>query len=639
MAENTAPKNNDRIDLVSQVDPQLNSQNPVQPLAGKAMADPTSALASGAGGVADVQSVRGMTNVVDALFTKGLIDQATLKSIKFESLSNNKSLEQVIHEKGILTDNQVQETKAEMYGFSFIDLDQIDISQQVLTKIDQSMARKNMVVVFEELDNSFKLAMIDPLDLQKVKFLESILGKQVEAYFASPSTIQRVIDTRYGAQITEEVSEALEDVGILDITSTGTKVEDISSQDLNKAPVSKIVNMIVDYAIKHDASDAHIEPRENKVAVRYRVHGILSEKLTLPPRLAPSVISRIKILSNLKIDEHRVPQDGRFQVKSGDIMVDIRVSVMPSVYGEKVVMRFLERDTGVIGLSKTGLRGPAFKRYSNALKKTQGIILISGPTGSGKTVTLASSLAILNRQEVNIVTVEDPVEIRIDGITQVQVNQDVGLNFATALRSFLRQDPDIIMVGEIRDKETAELAVQAALTGHLVLATIHTNSAAGALPRLLDMDIQPFLLASTIEIVGAQRLVRELCDECKEEYEADNETLKMLHETLDGLRGFELNHDESGEKIHFDSSTEKVKLYKAVGCPQCSNTGYSARIGIFEVMPMSDQIGRMIMKHQSANEINDQAIAEGMITMVQDGFMKALEGITSIEEVLRVQSL
>ncbi|KKQ34246.1 MAG: Type IV-A pilus assembly ATPase PilB [candidate division WS6 bacterium GW2011_GWA2_37_6] len=395
--------------------------------------------------------------------------------------------------------------------------------------------------------------------------------------------------------------------------------------------------MVLEYAIKYKASDIHIEPREKKIAVRFRIYGVLSEKLTIPRKLGNSIVSRIKILSNLQIDEKRVPQDGRFQVKSGNQLIDIRVSVMPTVYGEKIVMRLLEKGGGTMEIKDTGLRGPAYKIFIENLAKTQGIILVTGPTGSGKTQTLASSLKILNKPEVNIMTIEDPVEIRVDGVTQVQVNKAVELTFAKALRSFLRQDPDIMMVGEIRDTETAELATQAALTGHLVLSTLHTNSAAGALPRLLDMKVEPFLIASTVNLVMAQRLTRKICEYCKEAYQVPVEVVKEIHKTLSGLRGFDLySYPRNEEKLKENVEDDVVFLYKGKGCSKCNNTGYIGRIGIFEAMLITPKIGQLIMQQRSADEVERRAVEEGMITIKQDGFMKALEGVTTLEEVLRV---
>jgi len=587
-------------------------------------------------------SVRGMTNVVDALFSKGIIDQETLKSIKFEAVTTNQQPLDLVKAKNIVTNVQIQQIKSEMYGIPYIDIQSVTIEQDALNKLPKDVASKQMAVVFEETNNRYKVAMEDPLELQKVKFLEAYLGKRVDTYYANPDTIQNIIDTRYGAQIGNVVDRALQDIGALDLSAdsiAATAQGELDSASIEGAPVAKIVNMILDYAIKHDASDIHIEPREGKLAVRFRIHGLLAEKLTLPAELANSIVARIKILSNMRIDEHRIPQDNRFQVKSEKGDVDVRVSIMPNIYGEKVVMRILEKEKGIMQIPELGMRGPTLKAYQTAVKKTQGIILITGPVGSGKTVTLASTLSSLNTQQVNIMTLEDPVEVRINGITQVQINADVGLTFASGLRSFLRQDPDIIMVGEIRDSETARLAVQAALVGRLVLATLHTNSAAGALPRLLDIGVEPYLLSSTINAVCAQRLVRRLCDKCKQPYKVSPEVLSMMHTELDSLHGFELKSDDPTQHVKFDSTTNDLTLYKAVGCQQCGNEGYDGRIGIFEVMTLSEKIGRMLMQTNSAKDIQTQAVTEGMITMVQDGFMKVIEGFTSVEEVLRVQTI
>lgn len=584
------------------------------------------------------KSVKGMKSIVDALFTKQRLDPVTAREVKLETVTKGTDPEAVLLAKGLATDDEIAQIKAEMFGIEYVDIVSQQISHEILNLIPPEEAQKNEVIAFDTTsDERVKLAMRDPLDIQKVRYIETLMGRKSIVFFASRTGIQQVIDNKYGAQIGSQVSEALEEVSD-DIVELGTigKVEDLS-MDLNSAPVSKIVNMILEYAIKYKASDVHIEPREKKVSVRFRIYGVLSEKLTIPKKLSSAIVSRIKILSNLKIDEKRIPQDGRFQVKSDNKLIDLRVSVVPTVYGEKVVMRLLEKGGGTMDLKDTGLRGPAYKVFIENLKKTQGIILVTGPTGSGKTQTLASSLKILNKPEVNIITIEDPVEIRVDGVIQVQVNNDVGLTFAKALRSFLRQDPDIIMVGEIRDGETANLATQAALTGHLVLATLHTNSAAGALPRMTDMGIEPFLISSTINVVMAQRLVRKVCTECKVAYPASIEIVKQIHKTLEGLRGFDLfaypkNEAKSPDTIEDDV----VTLYKGQGCPKCNNTGYNGRIGIFEVMLISPIIGQMIMQERSAGEINKQAISEGMITMMQDGFMKALEGVTTIEEVLRV---
>lgn len=418
----------------------------------------------------------GSTNIADLLFKRGVIDADKLKQIKFEAINTGKTLESIIMDQNIVSEIELAKAKAEGFNIPFVDLMNTNIPTEVMQKLPKAMAEKNMAVPFADTPQSISVAMSDPLDLQKTKFLQAILGKPVKPFYSAPGTIKTIIDTRYGAQVGSEVEEALEEVeGVVDIRTTSSTTEDITS-NLSSAPVSKIVNMILEYAAKYKSSDIHIEPRENKLIVRYRINGVMSEKLSLPRKLIPPIISRLKILADLKIDEHRIPQDGRIQIKIDDNLVDLRVSIVPTVYGEKIVMRLLERGTSILPLESTGLRGSGYKIYMEALQKTQGIILITGPTGSGKTQTLASSLSILNKPDINIMTLENPVEIRVDGVNQVQINPDVGLTFAKGLRAFLRQDPDVIMVGEIRDAETAELAIQASLTGHLVLATLNISN-------------------------------------------------------------------------------------------------------------------------------------------------------------------
>jgi type IV pilus assembly protein PilB len=593
-----------------------------------------------------IVSVRG-DDIITALLKRSLVSQSDLNDIKPVALAENKPIEHVLIERGKVPEATLFGLKAETNGYKFIDLTAVDISVDVLGKISKDVAQKNMAVPFGEEDGKVKVAITDPGDLQKVKFLQVVIGKPVEYYVAMPSQIQSVIDKQYAGQINSEVKEALEDVGdVIDVSSSRSsslQSEDVSSSNLESAPVSRIVNMIMEYAAKYQASDVHIEPRENKVVVRFRISGVLVEKLTLPQKLSNAVVARIKVLSSLKLDEHRLPQDGRFQVKSGTMVFDIRVSIIPSVYGEKVVMRLLAQGGGEFGLEESGLRGFAHKLYVEALKRTEGVILVTGPTGSGKTHTLASSLKIRNEPGVNILTLEDPVEIRIEGVTQVQVKSEIGLTFAAGLRAFLRQDPDIIMVGEIRDSETANLAVQAALTGHLVLATLHTNSSSGAIPRLLDMGIEPFLLSSTINAILAQRLVRKICPDCVGSYNALEEEVAKLHKELDGLNGFDLysyppRKDDQGQIITNQSQNKEVVLHKGNGCNKCGGTGYKGRIGIFEVLNVTEKIGQMIMQKRSAFEIEKQAVEDGMIKMIQDGFLKALEGVTTMQEVLRVIS-
>lgn len=565
-------------------------------------------------------------DLVRKLIEKNLLDQNVFDQIKVKSITSGKSLEDLLISEDIVSAQDLYQAKSEIYNIPFIKIAELRIPVEILNIFSKEVAKKNEAIAFEESADSVKVAMVDPLDLQKTRFLTTIIGKKVEPYFTDPISIRTVIDTRYGAQIGTEVDEALEDVADIVDVSTGT---DFTTEDITSAPVARIVNMILEYAVKHKASDVHIEPRESGIIVRYRMSGVLYEKLTFPKKLEKPVVARIKILSNLKIDEHRVPQDGRFQIKMDEYLVDVRVSIMPSVYGEKVVLRLLERGRNVIGFEQTGLRGQARADFLQGLKKTQGIILITGPTGSGKTVTLASALRILNKTEVNIVTLEDPVEIRIEGVTQIQVNNDIGLTFANGLRAVLRQDPDIVMVGEIRDQETAKLAVQASLTGHLVLATLHTNNAAGAIPRLEDMGIEPFLLASTVNVVGAQRLTRKICEDCKESYDASPEETEVIAKVLKDIKGFDF------EQL-IKQNNGKLSLFRGKGCTKCGDSGYQGRIGIFEVFNVDDDVVKLISSTATAQKIQKMAISKGMITMVQDGFFKVLEGITTTEEVLRV---
>jgi len=573
------------------------------------------------------------TSITDTLLSQNILTSEQAAAIKQEIKDTGKKESEVLLSGLFANKDKMIFVKSAVYKIPYIDLYTTTIPVAVLQKLRSDVAQRYQAVAFDDEPDHMKIAMRDPLDIQATNYISTIIGKRVEAYFADPEQIAKFIQTKYGAQVGSEVSKAMEDVEgeVIDVSGSAAEVEALKG-DISSAPVARIVNTILEYAVRMKASDIHIEPRETKLIVRNRIHGVLSEKLVLPAKLAPSVVSRIKILADLKIDEHRVPQDGRFQIKVDKDVIDLRVSVLPCAYGEKVVMRLLEKGGGTVTLDQTGLRGRNYEEFMEAIKKTMGIVLVTGPTGSGKTVTLASCLKILNTESVNILTLEDPVEIRIDGVNQVQVNNDVGLTFAKGLRSFLRQDPNIIMVGEIRDGETAELAVQAALTGHLVLATLHTNSAATAIPRLIDMGVEPFLLATTISIAAAQRLVRRICDNCKKSYIASPEELKKIREVLSTVKGF--NFDSLLSKYN-----NQLPLLKGQGCDICSNTGYRGRIGIFEVMTISDKIRSMIISHEAGQTIEKVAREEdGMTTMLQDGFFKVLEGITTIEEVLRVVS-
>jgi len=533
----------------------------------------------------------------------------------------------LISQKKITSEDLVM-AKSKFYNVQFIKLADQAVSSVALGLVEKSLAKRLLAMPFEYSSETRELsvAMVNPIDLSAIEFLEKKSGVRVKPFLVLPDDLNTAIETRYDQGLSSEVTAALKEAGG---EADNVKTVDVKKMRelIHEAPIAKIVTTILEFAMKSRASDVHIEPLEDKVRVRYRIDGILHEKLVLPKQIHDSLVSRIKILSDLKIDERRIPQDGRFNYKTESDEVDLRVSTLPTAHGEKVVMRLLKKTGAVPTLVELGLRGRALKNLEDAITRPHGIILVTGPTGSGKTTTLYSVLSKINTSKVNIVTIEDPVEYQIAGVNQVQINPMAGLTFASGLRSFLRQDPNIIMVGEVRDEETAELAIQAALTGHLVFSTLHTNSAAGALPRLLDMKAEPYLLASTITAIVGQRVARKICPHCKKSYiptpEVVEEVRVVLGKLLAPLR------QGSAEQA-------PIMFFKGEGCNECVNTGYLGRVGIFEVLPVSEKIGRLILEHAPASEIEKQAVEEGMITMKQDGYLKVVDGLTSLDEVLRV---
>jgi len=591
------------------------------------------------------------TRLLEYLQQKGKIDKAQADKVKVLLAKGSKSEEVLIKEANLVDVEQIAQAKGALFNFPYVNLKKQTIDDSVFNLVSAEKLKRFRSVPFAKAGHIIKVAMVDPFDIQAIQAIQQYIKGEgrVLAHIASEESIRFVLDKNAGSYISTEVSDALskveDDVKQIDLNDA----ESLDDADIKNAPVAKIVNSIMKYAVKTEASDIHIEPQESKVRVRFRINGIMMEKLVLPKSLHSALTARIKIISNMKIDEKRLPQDNRFQINVADHRVDVRVSTMPSIYGEKTVMRLLDATGGVAKLETTGMRGSAYKEYTEIIKATNGIVLITGPTGSGKTFTLAGTLDRLNSSKVNIITLENPVEIRIPGVTQVQINPAVGLTFAVALRSVLRQDPDIVMVGEIRDEETAQLAVEASLTGHLVLATLHTNGAAAAIPRLVDMGIPSYLLASTLKVSVAQRLPRRLCPKCKKSTVLTPDKLAHVQEELKGINGFDVlqyvtqySQSESGIKAAVKAPTigengEKIlEMYEAVGCDACGGSGYKGRIGIFEVMPISDEIRTIMTKHVPESEINQIAVNEGMISMVQDGYIKALEGMTTLEEVLRV---
>lgn len=552
------------------------------------------------------------------LLEKGVINKEQFEKIRLENINTDKSFEEIIKQHNFASEEELARAKAEVINVPFVKLAETSVSPQALSLVPEVVAKRFTLfpIAYDKSTNTLSVAMANPLDFEAIEFVEKKSGCKIKPFLSVESEIGPCIEERYAKSLAGEVTEALKE------TAKPREVIDISKlgKVIREAPIAKIVSTVLEFAVKSRASDVHIEPQEDKTRVRYRIDGILYEKLVLPKRVHDAVISRIKILSGMKIDVKRVPQDGRFNFRAGEEEVDLRVSSLPSTWGEKIVMRLLRKTIKVPSLADLGLRGKALKNVEEAILVPSGTIIVCGPTGSGKTTTLYSGLSKINSPRVNIITIEDPVEYEIKGVSQVQVNRAAGLTFASALRSFFRQDPDIIMVGEIRDKETTELAIRAALTGHLVFSTLHTNDASGTLPRLLDMGAEPFLLASSMTCVVGQRVVRRLCLKCKEEYKPVSAVITDMKTVLGNLY----------------PKKEKLKLYRGKKCEACNQTGYSGRIGIFEVLPVTEKIGRLILERAPASKIEKQAREEGMVTMKQDGYLKSIEGVTTIEEVLRV---
>ncbi|HEB14128.1 MAG TPA: type II/IV secretion system protein [candidate division WWE3 bacterium] len=569
--------------------------------------------------------------VEDILIGQNLITSKQVEELKVEAAKVGRPVEDLIAEKNLVDSEKLAEARAQVLGIPYSSLVGVEISAEILNLIPQNTAVRYILIPFEKTDSALRVAMYDPLDLQVISFLERRIGLKVEPHLATVESIRSKIETQYKKTLGEEVVAALEEAGV----GTALEIEEAKDierepETIRRSPVAEIVSSVFAYAARNRASDIHIEPAEEKTRVRFRIDGVLQERLTLPKEIHSSVISRIKILARLKIDEKRVPQDGRIKIKVGEREVDLRVATMPTSLGEKVAIRLLEETAEIPTLQDLGVRGISLKRLEEVMRRPNGIVLVTGPTGSGKTLTLASILSKVNSPRLNIVTIEDPVEVRIPGINQTQINSAAGLTFSKGLRAFLRQDPNIIMVGEVRDSETAELAVHAALTGHLVFSTLHTNSASGALPRLLDMKVEPFLLTSTVAAIEAQRLVRKVCSECKREVEAPEKIASQIKDTLGSLYEKTPKTNKKGKLVLVEGGS------KGKECKECSGSGYSGRTGIFEVLMMSATIARLVLEKRPTQEIEKQAVKEGMITLVQDGFMKALEGVTTVEEVLRV---
>lgn len=559
---------------------------------------------------------------LDILVAQKVITQDMAQKYEVDALQKNEPIDEYLIANSELNQEDILKAKAQVLQVPWVTGASMPIAPQSLALIPESLARQYTLIPFElnEKENSLKVAMADPFDVQTIGFLQKKTGKRIIAVLGLKSDIEKTIDGVYTQNISPNITEALKEFE----PEVRTVQAENLGQIIKEAPIAKIVKTILEYAIRGRASDVHIEPQENRTRVRYRIDGMLQEKLALPRTIQDSLVSRIKILSGLKIDERRAPQDGRFNFKMGDEEVDLRVSTLPTVNGEKVVMRLLKKSGGIPSLVDLGLRGPQLKALDEAIQKPYGIVLVTGPTGSGKSTTLYALLSMLNKPTVNIVTLEDPVEYQMKGVNQVQINPQAGLTFATGLRSFLRQDPNIILVGEIRDSETTSLALQAALTGHLVFSTLHTNDAATAIPRLIDLGGEPFLISSVLNAVVAQRIVRKVSEEGSQLYTPGPELQANIREVLG---------DFLPEKYKHDMSTLQLRKAVDTGGP---DSGYYGRLGIFEVIKISRGVEKLVVQNSTASQIHDQAVSEGVITMIQDGYLKALDGLTTIEEVLRV---
>ncbi|MDF1597657.1 MAG: ATPase, T2SS/T4P/T4SS family [Acidimicrobiia bacterium] len=547
------------------------------------------------------------------LLDEGLVTPETLETGMALQEETGRPLGRVLVEEGLVEESDLVRALAKHIGIEFVDLNAVTVDPAAAALIPETLARRYAALPIAFEGDALIVAMADPANVLAIDDIRALTGRDVLPRVATRSDVERAIGGVAGLE--DSVSDLADFAGQDDIEAQDLASVEAATED---APVVKLVNMLISKAAADRASDIHIEPTERDLRVRYRIDGVLHEIMRTPRSIMNAVVSRLKIMADIDISERRRPQDGRISLKVGRRSIDLRVSTLPTIYGEKVVMRILDTSQALLQLDDLGFLPDTEARYAEAFSKPYGTILVTGPTGSGKSTTLYATLNVLNKPEVNIVTVEDPVEYRLSGISQVQVNRKAGLNFASALRSFLRQDPDIMLVGEIRDKETATIAIESALTGHLVLSTLHTNDAPSAVTRLTEMGVEPFLVGSAIDAVLGQRLARRLCKQCKEPYEP----------TLDALRDVGWPFEDLGEDI--------PELYRAKGCAACSNTGYRGRLAIHELMLMSEEIERMTVERGSTEDLAKIAIAQGMRPLRQDGLIKVSTGQTSIEEILRV---
>jgi len=554
----------------------------------------------------------------DVLVEMGVLTQEQVDQVLAEQQVSHLRIGDIALAKGWVTKRDLMEALARRLGVMYLDLAEARVDPVAIDLVSEKDARRYSAVPISFVDeHTLLVAMADPSNIVAIDDLRILTGFDIEPAIASGEDIIEMLAKmrRTDAEVAEHLEPRTADIGE---EPSQDELRDIREQ-VDAAPVVKLVNGVLARAADEGASDVHFEPQAKEMLIRFRHDGVLHEIMTIPKRMQAGVVSRLKIMADLDIAERRIPQDGRIGLTVGGRPIDMRVASLPTVYGEKIVIRLLDRSNVMLRLEELGFSDSALNRYRRSFTKPYGAVLVTGPTGSGKSTTLYGTLNILNTSEKNIITVEDPVEYRLAGINQVQINPKAGLTFASGLRSILRCDPDIIMVGEIRDKETAQIAIESALTGHLVLSTLHTNDAPGALSRLTEMGVEPFLTASAVDCVIAQRLVRKLCEHCREPYRPTQEMLQRLAFPQEAVDRW-----------------SEITLNRAVGCSRCNNTGYKGRLGIYEIMPVSEAIERLIVERKSADEIGRVANAEGMVTLRDDGLQRVLQGVTSIEEISRV---
>ncbi len=565
-------------------------------------------------------------SIRQVLLDNKLLSEDQIDGAARQAADKHISLAEELTGSNLVTEELLYETLANAWKIPFVDISAQTIRRDILTLLPETIIQSHNVVTFDKSDTSVKVAMLDPDDLQIIDFIDKKTGLKPVIHLTTPAGIKSALK-----QYHKGLKAEFENISTV---KEGADNEADLKQLATDVPVIRVVDTLLEYAIFEGASDIHIEPTEKDTIVRYRIDGVLREVMTLPKKVQPGVVARIKILANLKIDEHRLPQDGRFKISNDDYNVAFRVSILPVYDGEKLVLRLLNESGQVLTLEQIGLSEKNLTIVKRNIIKPHGQIFVSGPTGSGKTTTLYTIVNILNTPKVNISTIEDPIEYRMPRVNQTQVNPKIGMTFASGLRALLRQDPNIIMVGEIRDEETAEISANAALTGHLVLATIHTNDAVTVLPRLTEMKVPAFLIASTTNLIVAQRLVRKICQNCIESYTLTSKAIAQLEKQINVQYLLETLVQEG--QIVKGQKAEELLFYRGRGCRRCNNDGYKGRIGIYEVLEINPEIAKTILEHGTAIDLQAVAIKNGMVTLIQDGFLKAKAGVTTIEEVIRV---